>query len=68
MAAQSAVTMVGPGPGLAGATAAGSRRWLVLAVITVAQFMVTLDLTVMNLALPPAQHALGSPTSTGSGS
>jgi EmrB/QacA subfamily drug resistance transporter len=35
------------------------RRWLILAVIGVAQLMVVLDLTVMNLALPSAQHALG---------
>ena len=36
-----------------------SRRWLILAVIGVAQLMIVLDLTVMNLALPSAQHALG---------
>jgi MFS family permease len=35
------------------------RRWLILAVIGVAQLMIVLDLTVMNLALPSAQHALG---------
>ncbi|WP_235215611.1 MFS transporter [Phaeacidiphilus oryzae] len=35
------------------------RRWLVLAVIALAQLMVVLDLTVMNLALPSAQTALG---------
>jgi EmrB/QacA subfamily drug resistance transporter len=34
------------------------RRWLILAVIAVAQLMIVLDLTVMNLALPSAQHAL----------
>jgi EmrB/QacA subfamily drug resistance transporter len=39
--------------------AAGGRlRWLALAVIGVAQFMVVLDLTVMNVALPSAQRAL----------
>ena len=34
------------------------RRWLVLAVIGIAQLMVVLDATVMNIALPSAQHAL----------
>ncbi|MFC1439672.1 MFS transporter [Streptacidiphilus sp. N1-10] len=40
------------------AAAADPRRWRVLAVIAVAQLMVVLDLTVMNLALPSAQSAL----------
>ena len=35
------------------------RRWLILGVIGVAQLMVVLDLTVMNVALPSAQRALG---------
>jgi EmrB/QacA subfamily drug resistance transporter len=35
-----------------------SRRWLILAVIGVAQVMVVLDTTVVNIALPSAQHAL----------
>jgi EmrB/QacA subfamily drug resistance transporter len=34
------------------------RRWLVLAVIGLAQLMVVLDVTVMNIALPSAQRAL----------
>jgi EmrB/QacA subfamily drug resistance transporter len=34
------------------------RRWLILGVIAVAQLMVILDLTVMNVALPSAQRAL----------
>lgn len=34
------------------------RRWLILAIIGIAQLMVVLDLTVMNLALPSAQRAL----------
>src|SRR5487761_1134078 len=34
------------------------RRWWILAIIGIAQLMVVLDLTVMNLALPSAQHAL----------
>jgi EmrB/QacA subfamily drug resistance transporter len=48
-----------PAAGLGGTAAGGSRRWLILAVIALAQLMITLDLTVMNLALPSAQHALG---------
>ena len=38
--------------------AAGRRRWLALGVIGIAQLMVVLDLTVMNIALPSAQRAL----------
>jgi EmrB/QacA subfamily drug resistance transporter len=37
---------------------ADRRRWLVLGVIGIAQLMVILDLTVMNIALPSAQRAL----------
>jgi EmrB/QacA subfamily drug resistance transporter len=37
---------------------AGRRRWLVLGVIGIAQLMVVLDVTVMNIALPSAQRAL----------
>jgi MFS family permease len=36
----------------------GGRRWLILAVVGLAQLMVILDLTVMNIALPSAQSAL----------
>jgi EmrB/QacA subfamily drug resistance transporter len=35
------------------------RRWLALAVIAVAQLMVALDATIVNIALPSAQRALG---------
>lgn len=34
-------------------------RWWVLAVLAIAQLMVVLDATVVNIALPAAQHALG---------
>jgi EmrB/QacA subfamily drug resistance transporter len=34
------------------------RRWMILVVIATAQLMVVLDATVMNIALPSAQHAL----------
>jgi EmrB/QacA subfamily drug resistance transporter len=37
---------------------APDRRWLTLGVIGLAQLMVVLDLTVMNIALPSAQRAL----------
>lgn len=36
------------------------RRWLALATISVAQLMVALDATIMNIALPSAQQALGA--------
>jgi MFS family permease len=35
------------------------RRWLILAILSTAQLMVVLDATVVNIALPSAQHALG---------
>src|SRR3954453_7988119 len=35
------------------------RRWLVLAALGLAQLMVILDVTVVNIALPSAQRALG---------
>jgi MFS family permease len=36
-----------------------SHRWLVLAVLGLAQLMVVLDATIVNIALPSAQRALG---------
>ena len=53
MSAQSALPETGASP-----PAGDSRRWWILAAICVAYLMITLDLTVMNLALPSAQHAL----------
>jgi EmrB/QacA subfamily drug resistance transporter len=49
------------GAGLSGRTdrARDGRRWWVLAVIGLAQLMVVLDLTIVNIALPSAQQALG---------
>jgi EmrB/QacA subfamily drug resistance transporter len=35
-----------------------ARRWLILAVVALAQLMVVLDATIVNIALPSAQHAL----------
>jgi EmrB/QacA subfamily drug resistance transporter len=37
------------------------RRWLILVVVAVAQLMVVLDSTVVNIALPSAQRSLGFP-------
>ncbi len=39
--------------------AADPRRWWALAIIAVAQLMIVLDATIVNIALPSAQHALG---------
>src|SRR5712664_1669846 len=44
-------------------TAPADRRWLILVVVAVAQLMVVLDATIVNIALPSAQHALGFPNS-----
>jgi EmrB/QacA subfamily drug resistance transporter len=41
------------------AEASSRRRWLILALIGVAQLMVVLDATIVNIALPSAQQALG---------
>jgi EmrB/QacA subfamily drug resistance transporter len=41
--------------------AANDHRWLILVIVAVAQLMVVLDATVVNIALPSAQHALGFP-------
>jgi len=44
-------------------TTSDERRWLVLVVVAIAQLMVVLDATIVNIALPSAQHALGFPNS-----
>src|SRR6516225_8546642 len=43
--------------------AASDHRWLVLVIVAIAQLMVVLDATIVNIALPSAQHALGFPDS-----
>src|SRR5579872_7264748 len=43
--------------------AENDHRWLILVIVAVAQLMVVLDATVVNIALPSAQHALGFPNS-----
>jgi MFS family permease len=40
-------------------TAPVERRWLVLVVVGLAQLMLVLDGTIVNIALPSAQQALG---------
>jgi EmrB/QacA subfamily drug resistance transporter len=48
-----------PGRAQAGeVTGADPRRWLILAVVALAQLMVVLDATIVNIALPSAQQAL----------
>src|ERR1700751_3291480 len=42
----------------AGVAAAPSRRWWILGVVGLAQLMVVLDATIVNIALPSAQRAL----------
>src|SRR5450432_3661270 len=44
-------------------TAPADRRWLVLIVVAIAQLMVVLDSTIVNIALPSAQRALAFPNS-----
>ncbi|MYW48811.1 MFS transporter, partial [Streptomyces sp. SID161] len=39
--------------------AASPRRWWILAVVAIAQLMVVLDATIVNIALPSAQTDLG---------
>src|SRR6201987_5274801 len=46
-----------------GLAAPGDRRWLILIVVAIAQLMVVLDSTVVNIALPSAQRALNFPNS-----
>ena len=43
--------------------AASDHRWVVLVIVAIAQLMVVLDATIVNIALPSAQHALGFPDS-----
>jgi len=42
-----------------GDAATESRRWWALAVIAIAQLMIVLDITIVNIALPSAQQDLG---------
>jgi MFS family permease len=40
-----------------------ARRWTILAILAIAQLMVVLDATIVNIALPSAQRALHFPNS-----
>src|ERR1700689_3625958 len=42
---------------------ANCHRWLILFIVAIAQLMVILDSTIVNIALPSAQHSLGFPNS-----
>jgi EmrB/QacA subfamily drug resistance transporter len=59
MTVRSKQPVAGPGSDATGTPTEDSRKWLILAVICVAYLMVTLDVTVMTLALPSAQDDLG---------
>ncbi|GAA4549237.1 MFS transporter [Amycolatopsis samaneae] len=56
---ESSVAVAAPPGDVHSANPHHARRWLILAVIGIAQLMVVLDATVVNIALPSAQHALG---------
>ncbi len=47
---------------VAASSESGSRRWAILALLGVAQLMVVLDATIVTIALPSAQRALGFST------
>jgi EmrB/QacA subfamily drug resistance transporter len=55
----SAASPDAPEAGIAKGDATADRRWRVLIVVAVAQLMVVLDGTIVNIALPSAQQALG---------
>ena len=55
--APSAPSVPGGGP-VTSPAGPDRRRWLILALIGLAQLMIVLDITIMNIALPSAQHAL----------
>ncbi|MEZ0089683.1 MFS transporter [Streptacidiphilus sp. EB129] len=54
----SAVTVTEHAPGEAAEAAPGSNRWWTLAIISIATFMLMLDLTVVNVALPELRTSL----------
>jgi EmrB/QacA subfamily drug resistance transporter len=53
------MTLEHAGDGAAADAANHSKRWWILAVLGVSQLMVILDSTIVNIALPTAQHDLG---------
>jgi EmrB/QacA subfamily drug resistance transporter len=56
------IDLAGHAPGVRASTAPDSRRWLILGIVGLAQLMVVLDATIVNIALPSAQRALGFTT------
>jgi EmrB/QacA subfamily drug resistance transporter len=44
---------------MAGVARSEDKRWLILVVLAIAQLMVVLDATIVNIALPSAQQSLG---------
>jgi EmrB/QacA subfamily drug resistance transporter len=48
-----------PSPQVASQDAAGTRRWRVLAVTQLASFIVLLDVSIVNVALPSIEHDMG---------
>jgi len=56
---ESAVVAVSERAGPSGAAAGPTRRWWILGVVGLAQLMVVLDATIVNIALPSAQRELG---------
>lgn len=52
-------TVTSPAPAQAATEAPDPRRWWGLVVIAIAQLMVVLDMTIVNIALPSAQADLG---------
>ncbi|WIX87872.1 MFS transporter [Amycolatopsis sp. DG1A-15b] len=56
---ESTLAVAPPGDARAGANPHHARRWLILVMIGIAQLMVVLDATVVNIALPSAQLDLG---------
>ncbi|GFJ94992.1 hypothetical protein [Phytohabitans rumicis] len=55
-------------PVAGGAADVDPKRWLALVVIAIAQLMVVLDATIVNIAMPGRRRRWRSPTPTGSGS
>jgi hypothetical protein len=47
--------------------ASAGRRWMVLVVVAIAQLMMVLGATIVNIALPSARHSPGFPNSDRSG-
>src|SRR6516162_870900 len=56
---ESAVGAISEQAGVSRVAAETARRWWILGVVGLAQLMVVLDATIVNIALPSAQRALG---------